>query len=214
MGKFNILSMTNSNPVQIYCMAKQDRSDRVRWLLEELGVTYQDHFLNRSSGELNSSEFRKLNPMGRVPVIVDDEKTIFESGAICIYLADKYTTKKLAPALTSSERATYLQWMVFSVASLECVVAPMFTLQEKSESEVQAVKKHVQSQCDILKLGLNAALEKHTYILPSGFSAADIMLASVIPGAAEYLMTEGSAIAKYMAHMMKRPAAIKAQVFE
>ena len=106
--------MTNLLPVQIYCMAKQDRSDRVRWLLEELAVNYQDHFLNQAGGDLNTPEFRKLNPMGRVPVIIDDGKTIFESGAICLYLADKYTDKKLAPAVNSDERSSYLQWMVFS----------------------------------------------------------------------------------------------------
>ena len=204
--------MTNS--IHIYCMAKQDRSDRVRWLLEELNVPYQDHFLDRDKGELNTPSFRKLNPMGRVPVVVDGDTVMFESAAICLYLADKFIEKGLAPKINSVERAAYLQWMVFSVASLENVVAKMFTFSGKTDDEINLIKTEVQKQCEILKLALNTVLEKQTYLLPTGFSAADIIMAAVIPGAGDYLMTPGSAIARYMDHMMKRPAAIKTQVFE
>ena len=195
-------------------MAKQDRSDRVRWLLEELNVPYQDHFLDRDKGELNTPSFRKLNPMGRVPVVVDGDTVMFESAAICLYLADKFIEKGLAPKINSVERAAYLQWMVFSVASLENVVAKMFTFSGKTDDEINLIKTEVQKQCEILKLALNTVLEKQTYLLPTGFSAADIIMAAVIPGAGDYLMTPGSAIARYMDHMMKRPAAIKTQVFE
>lgn len=200
-------------PIQLYCMAKQDRSDRVRWLLEELEIPYKDHFLNRSNGELNTESFRKLSPTGRVPVIVDQETVVFESASVCLYLADQYSEKNLAPKINSAERAAYLQWMVFSVASLETAVAKMFTFKDKSETEIAQIKKAVQAECEILKLALNSVLEKQPYLLKSGFSAADIMMASVIPGAADYLMTSGSAIEKYMQNLMKRPAAMKAEVF-
>lgn len=201
--------------IQIYCMGKQDRSDRVRWLLEELGVQYQDHFLSRKKGELSTTTYRKLNPMGRVPTIVDGETTLFESVGISLYLADRYQLKvKLAPDLNSLERGHYLQWMVWSVASLEAVVARMFTFDGKSESEVNEIKKYVSSQCEILKLALLPVLEKQEYILKSGFSAADIMLAAVIPGAWDYLVKGHPSIEKYMERLMSRPAAQKAQVFE
>lgn len=194
-------------------MAKQDRSDRVRWLLEELNLSYEDHFLNRSAGELDTHAYRKINPMGRVPTLIDNETIVYESGAVCLYLADKYNAISLAPAIDSSERAAYLQWMVFSVASLECVVAKMFTFNGKTELQIEEIKSHVQEQCAILKLSLNSVLAKQDYLLSSGFSAADIMMAAVIPGAAEYLMEDESAIKKYMDRLMKRPAAIRAGVF-
>ncbi len=199
--------------IQIYCMAHQDRSDRVRWLLEELEVPYQDHFLNRTNGQLKTESYLKLNPMGRVPTVVDGDTVIFESGGICLYLADKYQSKGLAPSLDSLERADYLQWMVFSVASLECVVARMFTFQDKTPTEIESIKLEVEAQCKIMKVALNKVLEKQPYLLKSGFSAADIMMAAVIPGAADYLMEPGSAIEKYMKNLMARPAAVKAQVF-
>lgn len=204
----------NQTPIQIYCKAYQDRSDRVRWLLEELGVPYQDHFLNKAKGEMQAPEYLKLNPMGRVPTIIDGNTVLHESGAICLYLADKFRDKKsLAPTIDSPERADYLKWMVFSVGSLEAVVAHMFTLDGKTELQKQYILDYVQEQCLILRKPLEQTLSQQEYLLKSGFSAADIMMAAVIPGAREHLMPEGSAVAKYMDRMMARPAAVKVQVF-
>lgn len=200
-------------PIDIFCMANQDRSDRVRWLLEELGVPYKDHYLNRKQGELNTPAYRTLNPTGRVPTIRDGETVLHESGAICLYLADKYIEKGLAPSFNSPERPHYLQWMVWSVASLEAVVARMFT-HVKTEEEKAITHHYVQEQCEILKLALLPVLEKQDYILKSGFSAADIMLAAVIPGAWDYLVEPHAPIKRYMERMMSRPAAIKTRVFE
>lgn len=205
--------MPSQSPIQIYCMAFQDRSDRVRWLLEEMSVPYENKFLNRGAGEMKTPEYLKLNPQGRVPTIVDGDTVLFESVGICLYLADKFIEKGLAPKLDSPERAHYLQWMVFSVGSLEAVVARMFTFQGKTDSEVAKIKSEVEEQCKILKLPLNRTLEKQDYLLKSGFSAADIMMAAVIPGAADYLMEPGSPISRYMERVMKRPAAVKAKVF-
>lgn len=203
-------------PIKLYHRALQDRSDRVRWLLEELSVPYEDIKLNRSKGEDRSREYLNLNPMARVPTIVDGEEVLFESGAICLYLADKYSREghRLAPAHNSAERGKYLQWMVFSVASLECVVAKMFALQGLNESQKTDVLNFIQEQCAILKVPINRQLENQSYFLKSGFSAADIMMAAVIPGASEYLIDAGSPLERYMSMMKERPAALKVKVFE
>jgi glutathione S-transferase len=201
-------------PVQIHCMANQDRSDRVRWLLEELGVPYEDRYLKRKKGELNSAEYRRLNPMGRVPTVEIDDLVLFESGAICVYLADRFQKPvKLAPDLNSPERGLYLQWMVWSVASLECVVARMFTHVE-TEAQKNETHQFVREQCEILKLALLPVLDRQDHLLPSGFSAADIMMAAVLPGAWDFLVEPNPAIKHYMQRMMARPAAIKTRVFE
>lgn len=152
--------------------------------------------------------------MGRVPTIIDGSTVLHESGSICLYLADKYRNKKLAPEIDSPERAEYLQWMVFSVASLECVVARMFALGGKTEAQKKDILDHVAEQCAVLRVPLEQTLAKREYLLESGFSAADIMMAAVIPGAQEHLMLPDSAISKYMQRMMQRPAAIKVHVFE
>lgn len=200
-------------PIDIYCMANQDRSDRVRWLIEELQLPYKDHYLQRKAGEMNTVQYRQLNPTGRVPTIVDGDTILFESGAICLYLADKHIDKGLAPQWSSPERGLYLQWMVWAVASLECVVARMFT-HVSTEVEKMETHRFVKEQCESLKLALLPVLEKQDYILESGFSAADIMLAAVIPGAWDYLVEPHPCIKRYMERLMNRPAAIKTKVFE
>ncbi|QDK38571.1 glutathione S-transferase family protein [Bdellovibrio sp. NC01] len=201
------------NPVDIYCMANQDRSDRVRWLLEEMGVPYKDHYLKKKLGDMNTLEYRSLNPMGRVPTINDNGTVIFESGAICLYLADRFPEAKMAPEINSPERADYLQWMVWSVGSLECVIARMFTHVSTPE-ETAVTHKFVKEQCEVLKLALIPVLARQEYILKSGFSAADIMLAAVLPGAWDYIVEPNPVIKAYMERLMNRPAAIKAKVFE
>lgn len=201
------------NAIDIYCMANQDRSDRVRWLLEELQVPYTDHYLSKKKGDMNTLEYRSINPMGRVPTINDNGTIIFESGAICLYLADRFTDPKLAPDINNPERAEYLQWMVWSVGSLECVIARMFT-HLRTEEEIKVTHQFVKEQCEILKLALIPVLSRQEYVLKSGFSAADIMLAAVLPGAWDYIVEPHPSIKSYMERLMARPAAIRAKVFD
>jgi glutathione S-transferase len=199
--------------IKLYCMAYQDRSDRVRWLLEEIKTPYENFFLDKEKGELNSLEYRSLNPMGRVPTIVDGDLVMHESAAICIYLADKYSYGILAPKLEDTKlRAEYTKWMVFSVGSLECVIARMFThINTPEESKV--THEYVKHQCHILKEVLVPVLDKQDYILSSGFSAADIMLGAILPGAHEYIIANNPSLSAYMERLMKREAAVRAKVF-
>lgn len=200
-------------PIELYAQGWQDRSDRVRWLLEEMKVPYTNFFLKKSDGELNTPEYRKLNPMGRVPTIVDGDIVMSESAAVCMYLADRYSYGILAPKMEDIKlRAEYTKWMVFSVGTLESVIARMFTHMNTPE-ESAVTKKYVREQSEIFKLALNPVLESQDYILSTGFSAADIMLAAVIPGAQDYLVTNNPPVEKYMERMMAREAAILAKVF-
>lgn len=179
-----------------------------------MNVPYTNHFLDRDAGELNTPEYRKLNPMGRVPTIVDGDIILHESAAICMYLADKYSAGILAPKLeNTSERALYTQWMFYSVGTLEAVIARMFTHRNTPEEEAVTLK-YVKEQCDLFKLTLSPILAKQDYILASGFSAADIVISAVIPGAYDYLIKDNAPLEKYLERMKARPSAIKVKVFE
>lgn len=200
--------------IKLYHFYIQDRSDRVRWLLEEMKVPYENVLINKDKGELQSQDYLKINPMGRVPTLVDGDVRIFESGAICLYLADKYSYGTLAPKIEDAHvRAKYLQWMVWSVASLECVAVRMFT-HTRTESETKETYAFVEEQCRILAKPLVLQLKNHDYILESGFSAADIMLGTVLPGAQSFLADKHVEIRNYLERLKKRPSAISAQVFE
>jgi glutathione S-transferase len=91
------------------------RSQRVLWLLEELGLQYEVKRYQRDAQTmLAPPELRAVHPLGKSPVITDGELTLAESGAIVEYLADRYGAGKLAPAFGSPERVRYLYWLHFA----------------------------------------------------------------------------------------------------
>ena len=73
---------------QVYGMPRT-RSTRVVWALEELGAEYSFHPIDLAKGEGQSAEFLKLNPSGKIPVLIDGDLLLTESAAICTYLGDK-----------------------------------------------------------------------------------------------------------------------------
>jgi glutathione S-transferase len=92
---------------------------RVQWALEEIGVPYEYVQLDRSKGEHKAAEYLAINPNGKVPALVDDGVTYFESLAITIYLGEKYgADKKLWPA-GGQDRADALSWSVWSMTELQ-----------------------------------------------------------------------------------------------
>ena len=104
----------------------QTRATRPRWLLEELGVPHELVRLPRSLDERKATDYVRIHPHARVPALVDGDMTMFESAAICLYLADKFPEKGLAPAVGTPERGPYLQWMVYSMVTLEPPIAQIY----------------------------------------------------------------------------------------
>jgi glutathione S-transferase len=94
------------------------RSQRILWLLEELGLPYEIKRYQRDAKTmLAPPELRAVHPLGKSPVISDGGLTLAESGAIIEYLADKYGAGKLAPAAGTPERLRYTYWMHFAEGS-------------------------------------------------------------------------------------------------
>ena len=77
--------------------ATRSRSFRVLWFLEELGEPYRIEPVDLEKNEQKSERLLRHNPMGKVPVVLDGDVALSESGAIYVYLADKYAPGRLAP---------------------------------------------------------------------------------------------------------------------
>lgn len=205
------------NKIKLYSMAFQDRSDRVRWLLEEIGLPYENHLLKvNDNWKVIEEGYKDINPMNRVPTIVDGNVTLYESAAICMYLADKYSYGKLAPAIDSPTRPQYLKWMFSSVGTYEAAIARLFTHVKNDVEKIQT-RDYVQSQAEIWKKELLPILSNQEYLLPTGFSTCDIMMAAIIgnkdaPGY-EFVAKGHPTIEKYIERLEKRDACIRAKVY-
>ncbi|MCB9674171.1 MAG: glutathione S-transferase family protein [Alphaproteobacteria bacterium] len=95
------------------------RAANVIWMLEELGVPYELEFVDIQKGAQKAPSFLALNPMGKLPTLVDDGVVLTESAAIALWLADRYSLGNLAPALDDPARATYYRWILFGPSVIE-----------------------------------------------------------------------------------------------
>ena len=95
------------------------RSQRVLWLLEELGLPYEiKHYQRDAKTMLAPPELRAVHPLGKSPVITDDDVTVAESGAIVEYLIDLYGQGRFKPAIGTPERLRYTYWLHYAEGSL------------------------------------------------------------------------------------------------
>ena len=98
---------------------ENSRSQRVLWLLEELGLPYELKLYRRDPKTmLAPPELRAVHPLGKSPVITDGPLTLAESGAILEYLADRYGAGRLAPQPATPERLKYSYWLHYAEGSL------------------------------------------------------------------------------------------------
>ena len=90
----------------------------MRWTLQELGVDFEPIRVNLLAGEHHRPDFLKINPAGKIPVLVDGDLVLTESVAIVLYLAEKYAERGLLPAGIEA-RAQVNRWLLFAATELE-----------------------------------------------------------------------------------------------
>ncbi len=153
--------------------APQTRSTRALWMLEEAGIDYEMELVDiRSPDRKDSDEFLAASPMGKVPAIVDGDAAMSESAAICLYVADRYCTGSLAPALDDPRRGKYLYWAMYTPAVIEPAMAEKFSKMEPSR-----VRNGWGDFEQMIRV-FDEGLEGKDWILGSQFTAADVMLGS------------------------------------
>lgn len=169
--------------------APQTRAIRPLIMLEELGVPYEIVPIDFKGGEHKSAEYRKIHPHGQLPALQDGSLTMFESGAICAYLADKFPDKRMAPALGTLERGMYQQWMYYSVAAMEA----------------NALDREKMKECDLV---LDRALADREFIVGNRMTAADVMIGSGVIwiDLRHHLLNDFPSLDAYAKRMLARPS--------
>ena len=149
------------------------RSMRAIWMLEEAGIEYDMEQVDIGSEDRkDSEEFLRASPMGKVPALVDGDVAMSESAAICLYLADRYSSGELAPAIDDPRRGRFLYWLMYTPA----VVEPAM-IEKVSNIESNRVS-YGWGDFDTMISTFEDALRDNTWILGEQFSAADVMLGS------------------------------------
>ncbi len=188
----------------------KSRSTRVLWLLEELGLKYELERLPFDRKSLQSVDYLQLNPFGKVPVLVDDAVTMFESVAIIQYVLNRYGEGRLEPAMSSPQYGEYLQWMHFGESTLMGPVAQialhamLLPETERSVEQETAGRRafaHYARQLEKL-------LSTRTYLVGDDFTAADIVMGYTLASASAFgaIPEECTAVRAYLGRLQERPA--------
>lgn len=180
------------------------RSSAIRalWMLEELGVPHNLKEIDiQAEPRRDPDDFLAASPIGKVPALRDGEELLSGSAAICLYLADRYASGRLAPAPTDDGRADYLYWLLFTPVSIEPAMAEKFM--NLTPNKAAAPWGTWDLMMDTLEKGVAA----RPFIAGEDFSAADVMIASSCRFLKQFgLATPSPAMANYMERCMARPA--------
>jgi len=143
---------------------------KVSIALEEMGVAYDVHAIDLKSSAQKSPEFLKINPNGRIPAIVDDGFPVFESGAILLYLAEKYG--QLIPP-DGKGRSVVMQWLMWQMGGLGPMHGQANVFFRYFPEKIPSVIARYQTETMRLLTVMNTRLETHEF-LAGAYSIADI----------------------------------------
>lgn len=193
--------------IEIY-HAPRTRGIRPIWTCEELGLDYQVVPVDFSAEYRATEAWRKMNPVGKVPVLIDGELKMFESGAMVQYLVDRYDAgSTLQPQAGTPEHALYLQWSWFAESTF---ARPLGEIVNHGRVFADAANpdaiEEMQARAWLCVTALQESLEGREWILGETFSAADIMLGYSLKLHTELAPGELPAnVARYWAAISERP---------
>ena len=171
----------------------RSRASIVQWYLEELAIPYEFIMLDLQAGDLSQPTFKAMNPFGKVPAIVDGDFTLWESGAILMYLAEKYGKE-----FDVERRATIAQWVLFANSTLATGVF---------------VEANREKETPRLMQPLSELFERQPFVLGEQFSVADVAVGSLlsyIPMMLKLNLSSYPGVVSYIQRMAERPAFAKA----
>lgn len=198
------------------------RSQRVVWLLEELGLEYEIKRYQRDPKTmLAPAELRKIHPLGKSPVITDGGLTIAESGAILEYLVETYGNGRLIPPVGTAERLRHRYWMHYAEGSamtplllklvfdrIEKSPAP-FLVRPVIRAVAQRVKRtFIEPQLTLHMDYLEGELAKGAWFAGDELTSADIQMSFPIEAAAARAGLDASRprLAAFLERIHERPA--------
>jgi glutathione S-transferase len=185
------------------------RSQRILWLLEELGTPYEIVKYQRMEPiPLAPPELKQVHPLGKSPVITDGTKTIAESGAIVEYIIDRYGNGRLRPAHGTDDYWKYVEWMHYAEGSamLPLLLALYAGLLGDGAALLRPrIDDEIGNNLSYMAQGLGG----RQFFVGNDLTGADIQLIFVVEAAGSRLEPYPSLVA-YRDRMHARPAYVRA----
>ena len=183
--------------------APHTRAGRVRWLLEEMGTPHDLHRIDFAGKQHRHPEFRTVHPLNKVPALDVDGRRMIESGAMLVYLADRFGLGTLAPALDAPDRGAYLQWIFYAAVTLEPPLLDAYEARDVPEERALAVAAFDAAA----QVVVDALADGREYLLGT-FTTADIAVGHPLGWARHYgLLDKHPSLVEYGRRVASRPAA-------
>ncbi|WP_223477144.1 glutathione S-transferase family protein [Oricola indica] len=179
------------------------RGQIARWALHEAGADYEEHILGY--GAEMKGDYRRINPMGKVPAIVHEGNVVTEASAICLYLAEACPEAGLQP-ITLAEKAAYFRWSFFAAGPVEqAIIAHSFKWDEGLDARAQGRLGF--GNFDLVVDVLAGMLKDRDFICGDRFTAADIYVGSQVDwGMMFKTLPERAEFIAYADRLRARPA--------
>jgi glutathione S-transferase len=160
---------------------EESRSQRVLWLLEELGLDYEvRRYPRNAQTRLAPPELKEIHPLGKSPVLQHDGRVFAESGAIVEYFAEHEGGGKFAVPPGDPARFDYIYWLHFSEGSAMLPLLLKLYVGMLGEAGDMLMKMRVEPEIENHLSHANAALEGRDYFAANRFTAADIQMSFVL----------------------------------
>ena len=147
-------------------------------MLREMGVPFELRLVDRSQNAQKSAEYLKLNPSGRIPVLVDGDLVLFEAAAIVLHLVDKYPDSGLAPPIGAKDRSDFYRWIIHLTNTPQVEFRAWFYPHEHvmDEAAAPSVKQAAEQRLYRMFDVISEQLGDRTWLVGDRFSAADLFL--------------------------------------
>ncbi len=191
------------------------QSDRIVWLMEELGLPYELKWYDRGPDFLAPAEYRALHPAGTAPIIEDGDLVMTESTAIVEYISQRHGKGRLSVPVESPDYPHYLYWMQFN----NNLQSALFIKRSFLATDPEAAQKNpvfvtMSRRADGLYVALERRLGESAYLGGPEFSCADIMsafnLTSMVRLGARMVDDSLPNTKAYLQRIVSRPAYQKA----
>ena len=182
------------------------RAANAVWMLEEVGCEYALEHVDVMAGAQKQAALRGMNPMGKVPILVDGEAVVTEAAAIALYLGDRYALGRLAPATDAPERAAYLRWSFYAPSVIEpgCMA-------KAAGWEVRPGRAGWGTYDEMLDT-ISAAIGDGPYLLGEQFTMADVVFGGTVRWMTMFgMLDKRPEYLAYVERLNARPAATRAR---